>query len=338
MISDRKLDVLRAIVSEYVETQEPVGSKAIALNHDLGVSSATIRNDMAALEEQGLIYQPHTSAGRVPTDRGYRVFVDQLTQLKPMSQPEKRAVEAFLSQSVDLDDVVNRTVRLLAQVTHQVAIVQYPSLSTATLRRLELVDMGPGRLLLVVITNNGRIEQCMLDFDEDLDAEVVHAVNSALNDACQGLAASQISSVVENMRHQLPELAQPIIEAVSGGVVDLMQPAAGARFVLAGVSNLMRSGADVHDVSAVLDALEEQVALLRLFQGADRTHSTVQVHIGAENRHDAFVNASVVSGTYGPGAPAQAHLGVVGPTRMNYPLAITTVKAMAAYLSRFLKN
>ena len=122
---NRRLDVLRAIVTQYVATREPVGSKAIAAG-GLGVSSATIRNDMAVLEEAGLIYQPHTSAGRVPTDRGYRVFVDRLAQLKPMSAPERQALETFLSESVDIDDVVERSVRLLAQVTHQVALVQYP--------------------------------------------------------------------------------------------------------------------------------------------------------------------------------------------------------------------
>ena len=154
---DRRLDVLRAIVTQYVATREPVGSKAIAQSHDLGVSSATIRNDMAVLEDAGLIYQPHTSAGRVPTDRGYRVFVDRLATLKPMTAPERRAVEGFLSDSADIDDVVERTVRLLAQFTRQVALVQYPATSVRTLRHLEVVDLAPSRLLVVVITDQGEV-------------------------------------------------------------------------------------------------------------------------------------------------------------------------------------
>lgn len=113
MSDDRRLDVLCAIVSEYVHTREPVGSKVIAQQHDIGVSSATIRNDMALLEEAGLIYQPHTSAGRVPTDKGYRVFVDSLASVKPMSGPERNAVESFLTDSCDIDEIVAKTVRLL---------------------------------------------------------------------------------------------------------------------------------------------------------------------------------------------------------------------------------
>ena len=132
MQDDRKIAVLRAIVEDYVATEEPVGSKALVERHGLGVSPATVRNDMAALEEEGFITQPHTSAGRVPTDKGYRLFVDRLTGLKPMSAAEKRAIATILDGAIDLDDVVQRSVRLLSQLTRQVAVVQYPTLSRAT--------------------------------------------------------------------------------------------------------------------------------------------------------------------------------------------------------------
>ena len=128
MLEERRLAVLRAIVEDYVSTHEPVGSKALVERHNLGVSPATIRNDMAALEDEGFIAQPHTSAGRVPTDLGYRLFVDRLSGVKPLSPPERRAIHQFLDDAVDLDDVMSRTVRLLAQITRQVALVQYPSL------------------------------------------------------------------------------------------------------------------------------------------------------------------------------------------------------------------
>ena len=133
----RKLEVLRAIVEDYVATEEPVGSKSLAERHALGVSPATIRNDMALLEEEGFITQPHTSAGRVPTDKGYRLFVDRLAGVKPLSAAERRAIESFLEGAVDLDDVIGRTVRLLSQITRQVAVVQYPSLTRSTVRHIE---------------------------------------------------------------------------------------------------------------------------------------------------------------------------------------------------------
>ena len=142
MADERRLDVLRAIVEDYVSTNEPVGSKSLVERHQLGVSPATVRNDMAVLEDEGYITQPHTSAGRVPTDKGYRLFVDRLTTIKPMSAAEKRAIASILDGAVDLDDVVQRSVRLLAQLTHQVALVQYPTLSRSTVRHVELVALS----------------------------------------------------------------------------------------------------------------------------------------------------------------------------------------------------
>ncbi len=163
MLEDRKLDVLRAIVEDYVSTQEPVGSKALVERHNLGVSPATIRNDMAALEDEGYIAQPHTSAGRIPTDKGYRLFVDRLSSVKPLSTAERRAIQSFLDGALDLDDIVARTVRLLAQITRQVAVVQYPSLSRSSVRHVELVPLSTSRLLVVLITTTGRVEQRVVE-------------------------------------------------------------------------------------------------------------------------------------------------------------------------------
>ena len=138
-------------------TQEPVGSKSIADRAGLGISPATIRNEMAVLEEEGLITHPHTSAGRIPTDLGYRVFVDKLATIKPLSSAERRAIETFLEGALDLDDVVMRTVRLLADVTKQVAVVQYPSIVKSSVRHVELVLLTPTRLMIIFITDAGRI-------------------------------------------------------------------------------------------------------------------------------------------------------------------------------------
>src|SRR3712207_4961156 len=158
----------------------------LAERHALGVSPATIRNDMAALEEDGLIAQPHTSAGRVPTDKGYRLFVDRLTTVKPLSVAEKRAIQTLLDGAVDLDDVVDRTVRLLAQLTRQVAVVQYPSLTRSTVRHVELVPVGRGRLLVVLITNTGRVEQRLVEVRTDPPEALLADLRSRLNAVASG--------------------------------------------------------------------------------------------------------------------------------------------------------
>ena len=163
MLDDRKLAILRAIVTDYVSMREPIGSKALVERYQLDVSPATVRNDMAVLEEEGYITQPHTSAGRIPTDKGYRLFVDRLAAVKPLSPPERRAIETFLAGAADVDEVVRRTVRLLAQITHQVAIVQYPIERASSLRHVELVSLGGDRALVIVVSSLGRVEQRSID-------------------------------------------------------------------------------------------------------------------------------------------------------------------------------
>ena len=202
MSEERKLAVLRAIVEDYVATEEPVGSKTLVERHGLGVSPATVRNDMAALEEEGFIAQPHTSAGRVPTDKGYRLFVDKLTTLKPMSGAEKRAIATILDGAVDLDDVVQRSVRLLAQLTRQVAVVQYPTLSRSTVRHIELVALAPTRLLVVLILSTGRVEQRLVELDTELTEDELADLRSRVNVAAVG---STIAEAATALRGIVPE-------------------------------------------------------------------------------------------------------------------------------------
>lgn len=331
---DRRLDVLRAIISEYVATREPVGSKAIAAEHQLGVSPATIRNDMAVLEEHGYIYQPHTSAGRVPTERGYRLFVDRLRTLKPMSVPERRAIERFLSHAVDLDDVVSRTVRLLARLTNQVAIVEYPSLESSVVRRVELVPLEANRVLLVVITDAGRVEQSVVEVERAMPADDVRRLRALIEQRSEDVEASSITPTLSGVVDAFPESRRAPVRQVCGALAAMLRPAGESRIVMAGIANIARSRIDFRDIGPVLDALEEQVALLRLF--SELHDEAVHVSIGTENRHTGLSEASVVAGGYESGEGTLAHLGVVGPTRMNYPQAMATVRAVAAYLSRFL--
>jgi transcriptional regulator of heat shock response len=239
MTTDRRLEILRAIVDEYVETQEPVGSKAIAEKRALGISPATIRNEMAVLEEEGFITQPHTSAGRIPTDRGYRLFVDKLSTVKPLSTAERRAIETFLEGAHDLDEVVKRSAKLLADITKQVAVVKYPKIGDSS-----------GREMMAI----------------------------------------------------------------------------------SGTANLARSGEDLGPaLSPILEALEEQVVLLRLLSDA---HPTVHVTIGSEQQDMNLQTTSLVTVGYG----SDASLGILGPTRMDYAGSMAAVSAVARYVGRFIEE
>ncbi|SNU01414.1 heat-inducible transcription repressor HrcA [Ruaniaceae bacterium KH17] len=336
MSDDRRMDVLRAIVRDYVDTREPVGSRAIVERHGLDVSPATVRNDMAYLEEMGYITQPHTSAGRIPTDVGYRRFVDQIAHLKPLSQAERRAIETFLEEAVDLNDVMERTARLLSQITHQVAIIQYPSLERSVLRHIELVPIGERRLLVVVIMESGRVEQRTIE--ADIDPDDLSELRSALNAHLAGKRLSefpdQLAHVLDDVRPQATRLAQ----AVAQHLAHALELDAEDRIVLAGTGNLARATIDFpHTIEPVLDALEEQVVMLRLITEMTKDEDLVAVSIGAENRHDGLREASLVSTAYAADSAAGS-LAVIGPTRMDYPGTMAAVRAVSRYVSHLLNG
>ena len=354
MANDRRLKVLSAIVTDYVRTREPVGSKALVERYRLGVSPATIRNDMAALEDEGYIHQPHTSAGRVPTQKGYRLFVDEVARIKPLSAPERAAITALLSGAVDLEQVVARTVRALAQLTGQLAVVEYPSLRYAALQHLELVALGPERILLVIITDTGRVDPRTVplrtragsggrhepgfDISDVVDPLVLERLRTRLNGALVGRRAADVGPVLAALAEQASADERHLLDAVTDELIAALHPDAEERLVVAGTANLARSTPDFSSLGPLLDAIEEQVVLLRLFtDDAPAGENRMRVSIGSENNDDALAEASVVTTTYGPGTgEAVAHLGVIGPTRMDYPATMTAVRAVARYLSRFL--
>jgi heat-inducible transcriptional repressor len=336
MLEERRLAVLRAIVEDYVLTQEPVGSKSLADRHQLGVSPATVRNDMAALEDEGYITQPHTSAGRVPTDKGYRLFVDRLSTVKPLSPAERRAIQSFLEGAVDLDDVVRRSVRLLAQLTRQVAVVQYPSLSRASVRHIEVVHLASGRLLLVLITDTGRVEQRVVELAGEIDDEGVAGLRNALNSALNARRLTEAPAALADLPDAVPPALRPYATAVVAVVLEALVERPEERIALAGTANLTRFSLDFpHTLRPVLEALEEQVVLLRLL-GEAVDPGTVHVRIGHENDVEGLQTTSIISTGYGPADGALGGLGVLGPTRMDYPGTMGAVYAVARYVGQLL--
>jgi heat-inducible transcriptional repressor len=334
MLEDRRLAVLRAIVEDYVSTREPVGSKALVERHALGVSSATIRNDMAVLEEEGFIAQPHTSAGRIPTDLGYRAFVDRLSGVKPLSSAERRAISDFLAGAVDLDDVMARSVRLLAQLTRQVALVQYPSLVQSTVLHLELVRLSETRLLLVLIADTGRVEQRSIDLPASLDEGDVQTLRARLVAAAIGERCSDLGERLQPVVDSFGSDLRPTVAAVAAGIMEATADSVEQRIVLGGTANLARYR-DTFAISLepVLEALEEQVVLLRLL---GEVSADMTVRIGHENPVEDLQGTSLVATGYGRGDSVVAGVGVVGPTHMDYPGTIASVRAVAEYLSRIL--
>ena len=340
-IESRQLEVLRAIIEEYVASNEPVGSKILADRRSLGVSPATIRNDMALLEDAGLITQPHTSAGRIPTHRGYRLFVDRLAELKPMSAAERRAIENFLEGAHDLDEIVARTVKLLAQVTKQVALVQYPSLNRSKVRHIEMIALTPARVMIVLITDTGRVEQSVVELGSDLADELLVDIRNRINSLMENQPLSVVAERLAQISTAYAAKDRVIATLLVTSLIEMAVEKAEERVVLAGTSNLVRSTHDfTAEVHSVLEALEEQVVLLRLVSDVEMTNGrelaadALTVRIGEEQSEAKLRETSLIATSHGGGAA----VGVIGPTRMDYANSMRSVRAVARYLARYLEE
>jgi heat-inducible transcriptional repressor len=337
VIPDRPLEVLKAIVRDYIASKEPVGSKSLVERHSFGVSAATIRNDMAILEEEELIVAPHTSSGRVPTDKGYRMFVDQLSEVKPLSPAEKVAIEGFLSKSSDLDETLAQTVRLLSQLTNQVALVQYPSLGRASVRHIEIIAIDDKRLLLMLITDSGRIQQHVLEIPGGYESGDVEKLRNLLNESLSGKALAEVSAIAKSIAQKATGKIKPLAERVTPELLALVDANSQEKILLSGTSNLARREDDFPgSISPVLEAIEEQVVLLKLISEMQADQHGVSLLIGRENSVDALSSTSVVVSGYENQGSEIAKVGVIGPTRMDYSSNIGAVRAVARYLTKSL--
>ena len=341
MVSERSLAVLHAIVGDYVSSNEPVGSKAIVDRHSFGVSAATIRNDMALLEEDELIAQPHTSSGRVPTDKGYRLYVDTLARIRPLTSAQRSAIERFLGESSDLDDVMARTVRMLSQLTNQVAVAQYPSLRRTVVRHIDLVAIGEDRVLSVLILGSGVVEQQVAFLPASRVTEAwVHGLRQRIADAAVGSDVETATGAIAQLEADLDGWAQAdeadLVRRVLGVVSSQLQANRNDRIAVAGAANLSRpDGEFAGSLPVVLEAIEEQVTLLRLFGELVHDGRDVSASIGRENEAYGLSETSIIASSYEDGI-AVSKLGVLGPLRMDYASNIATVRAVARYLNKFL--
>ncbi len=330
---DRRLSVLRAIVDEFVRSGEPVGSKAIATKHVLGVSSATIRNDMAVLEDEGYITAPHTSAGRIPTDKGYRLFVDQLSSVKPLSIAERSAIETFLNQAVDLDDIMVRTTKLLAQLTQQVAVVQYPSLQLTSVRHVELVGLPNRKVMVVVISDTGRVEQRITEVAHEMGEVSLDDLRQKLNGLIAGALFVDVPTKLGDLAASLPAEQRANAVAIVACLLETLVERPEEKIVVSGTSNIAKMGQEqIRTLAPLLEALEENVVLLKLL--GEVNSDTLTVKIGHENSIAQLSDAAVVSTNYGTQSQAIARLGVVGSTHMNYENNMAAVAAVASYVGR----
>ncbi len=339
MIPSRSLEVLRAIVEDYISSSQPVGSKSLLDRHPLGVSAATIRNDMALLEEEELITAPHTSSGRIPTEKGYRLFVDKLGEVKPLSPSERRAIENFLDGAHDLDDIVERTARTLSQLTNNLALVQYPTLGKSRVRHVELIQVADFRVLVMMITETGRVQQVQIELPASFEAELLPELRGRLNALLSGASLVDVKVILDRLQQDFAPERRAFVQNVVSTLESMVDENRHEKLVLSGASKLAKHDEDFGgELWSVLEAIEEQVVMMRLMQEMQADQYGVHLKIGSELGVAGVSHAALMATGYEATGVEAAKIGVLGPTRMNYSGNIASVRAVAKYLSNLLEE
>ena len=339
-LGERRASILSAIVSHYVRAGEPVGSKTIVEAYRLNVSPATVRNEMGALEEAGYIFQPHTSAGRIPTDAGYRYFVDSTASAAKLPAQEARRVRTFFTQPrFELEDSLRQTAALLSDLTHHAAVVFAPALERSVVRHVELVRLSDDRAMVVVVANTGRVENHIVSLGEGIDEVQVDRAAEMLNRLVVEQPLDKAGDVIEGGFERFPlelrELARSVATALKS---DLVHHEA-ERMFLDGTSNIVDETkfADLETVRQVISALEHRRLLLEVIADA-LAIGGVSVRIGSENAVEAMQACSVITAAYGTEDQLLGTVGIVGPTRMDYKRTIAAVHEVAGNLGRMLSE
>jgi heat-inducible transcriptional repressor len=335
-LDERKRAVLRAVVTEYITTGQPVGSAHVVASAGLDVSAATVRSDMGALEELGLVIQPHTSAGRRPTDRGYRWFVDDLRNAPVLDARRREVIEELLGSARDVEDLLARTTTVLSQLTRLVSLVISPAIATSRLRLVELVALGPLSALLLLVADTGRVEKHTVELPVGGDERDLDRVRAMLAERLVGRRFGDVGSVLGLLVDEVPSDLRALVRAVAEAAVDVRedrvhQVFVGGQSALADDVSLQRD-----ELSRLLQLLEERETLARLLEEAVEgpEAGSPTVRIGEENPIEDLRATSLVAQRYQ--LVSSGSLGVIGPTRMDYGSALATVRAVSDQLQQTL--
>ena len=341
-VDSRRNNILSAIVEAYVETAQPVGSEVLSQRYGLGVSSATIRNVMADLEAEGLIRQPHTSAGRVPTDKGYRRYVNGLMRELRLTPDEMARIDVYLlhgGAAVDIGLLIERASKLLSQMTHQAAVGITPEWKHHQLKRLELVPLGPHRLLGVVLTQQGFVKSQLFELEESLTGDEVTSLLRFINAELVGL---ELTTMEELLTHRLLEQTDAFVYLMRRAmqVIHLALETEQERYYLEGTGYLLEQPEfrDLGHARTVIQMLDTEAELLPLFASDERAAGQVRIVIGGEDVRLSAMECSIVQAPYTMQRRIAGSLGIIGPKRMDYPRVVASVSQVAQRVSELLSR
>jgi len=333
-ISKRQLEILLAIIDDYIKTAVPVGSRTVSRKYMPDLSSATIRNEMSDLEEMGLLMQPHTSAGRIPSHRAYRVYVNEMLSGNLLSQYETYAVEDFMRESGELEQIVRNAAHIINLMTHHTAMALTPQLRRTTLKRIRIIPVAKGLALVVIITDAAKVKQSFIKVPDELSEELMEKLSKLMTDRFAGQAINDIDlSLLEGMDEELRKQKE-LLESVSKCLSDIIVKSDTAEVILEGTTSIFDypEYKDMEKARAFLALMESREWIYRLLSAG--TNRGLTVLIGDEHNIDALEGMSVVTSTYRVGSRPVGCIGVIGPMRMEYNKVVNVLDQIGRGLSR----
>lgn len=340
-LSDREKSILRNIIQQFVLTASPVGSKNLTNKFGLGLSSATIRNIMADLEDAGYLNHPHTSAGRVPTDKGYRFFVDSLMDPPLLKDEEKetilRELRSFMQET---DDLVQVTSALLSDITNQLALVTYPKLDTGRLEKLQIVQLTSSRILVVVSIKSGLVKTITLEINAEFNGDNIEAVQRLLNERLSGLTLSEIKRTIGERFRDISENYRPIIRVFLDSADRIFTGFNSSdRAIITGARNILRQPEfEKHEhFQSVIELIEDKDVIVHILNNKLNPENDLVIKIGKENESERLNDYSLITKDYTVG-DVSGTIGIVGPRRMQYSKMIASIVYVAEVLSEYMKK
>ncbi len=338
-LDERKTKILQAVIRNYLETGEPVGSRTISKYTDLNLSSATIRNEMADLEEMGYILQPHTSAGRTPSDKGYRFYVDTMMEAKEREVVEMK--EMLLERQDKMEQVLQRVAKVLAQNTQYATMISAPKMAGNKVKFVQLSRVDEGQILAVIVVEGNVIKNNILTVREELSDETLLKLNLLLNTNLTGLSISEINLGMISAMKQQAGIHSDIVGEVIDAVADAIKAEEDLEIYTSGTNNIFRYPelADQEKASELINTFEEKEQLENLLnQDFDSDNTGIQVYIGNESPVSSMRDCSVVTATYELGDGMRGTIGIVGPKRMDYDKVVGTLKTLQSKLDEIYKD
>jgi heat-inducible transcriptional repressor len=340
-LDERKQKVLLAIIKDYISTAEPVGSRTISKKYDLGVSPATIRNEMSDLEELGYIEQPHTSAGRIPSNLGYRYYVDCLMKKKKLATEDQKIIlGGYRSKVQDMRTVLQRTNTILSNITNYTSLVTGPQFTKSNLRHVQLVPLDNGKALVVVVTDNGTAQTRMIDLPQTINDIDLQKISQVMNAKLQGLSLEHIKmTLIKEIYFELSK-HKHIFNAAMDLIQETLNLNPEEKVYLAGTLNILNQPefSDISKVRTLLSLLEQDRVLKDIVSDESLKEDGISVKIGGENRVEGLQDCSTITATYELNGKTIGSVGVIGPTRMDYEKAVSIVEFMTQHLSHMMKD